>query len=337
MLEFLYTYGLFLAKAITIVAAILIVISAIAAIASKGKKREKLTLKKLNEKYQEMKETLNREILSKKAFKQLAKEEKKQAKQKKQASKAADGQNKRVFVLNFKGDIRATAVDALREAITAILSVATTEDEVVVNVESGGGTIHGYGLAASQLRRIRDRKIPLTATIDKVAASGGYLMACVADRILAAPFAIVGSIGVLAQLPNFNRLLKKHDIEFEQITGGEYKRTLSLFGENTSKGRKKFQETIDDAHELFKQFVITNRPTLDIQKVATGEYWHGTQAVDLGLVDELQTSDDYLMAASNSAEIFEIHYTIPKKKLNKLASAVKAELENFTIPSSTIL
>jgi serine protease SohB len=326
MLEFITNYGLFLAKAATIVIAILIVLGFIIALASKGRDREKLKIKKLNDKYKEMRDTLNRATLTKKELKQLAKQDKKTAKLEKKLPEKAT--KKRIFVLNFKGDIKASAVDALREAITTVLKVATTKDEVVMRIDSPGGIVHHYGLAASQLHRIRERNIPLIATIDKMAASGGYLMASVADQIFAAPFAIVGSIGVVTQLPNFNRLLKKHNIEYEQVTAGEYKRTLTLFGENTSKGRKKAQEDVEAAHKLFKQFVAKNRPTLNIDKVATGEYWHSSQALELGLVDKLITSDDYLLTASDNANIYEITYTIPKKKLHKLASTIKAGIEN---------
>ena len=144
-------------------------------------------------------------------------------------------------------------VESLREEITAIISIANpSKDKVLIRLESGGGVVHGYGLAASQLQRIKSAGIPLSVAIDKVAASGGYMMACVADEILAAPFAIVGSIGVIAQIPNFNKILKKNDVEFEQITAGEFKRTLTLFGENTDKAREKFREEIEQTHDLFK-------------------------------------------------------------------------------------
>ena len=325
MLNLLLSYGLFLVKAATIVIAILIVLGFIFSLVSKEKQREKLTVKKLNEKYNEMRDALNDATLTKKDLKKLHKQEKKAKKTK---TKAEDKAYKnRIFVLDFKGDIKASAVDAFREAITAVLKVATLRDEVVVKIDSAGGIINNYGLAASQLKRIRDHQIPLIVTIDKVAASGGYLMACVADQIYAAPFAIIGSIGVISQLPNFNRFLKKHDIEYEQITAGEYKRTLSLFGENTSKGRKKAQEEVEVAHELFKKFVAENRPKLDMSKVATGEYWHATKALELGLVDKLMTSDDYLLAASETTNIYEITYSIPKKKFTKLASTIKAGID----------
>ena len=211
-------------------------------------------------------------------------------------------------MIDFKGDIRATEVTSLREEITAILTVATTGDEVLVKLESAGGTVHGYGLAASQLKRIRDKGIHLTIAVDKVAASGGYMMACVAHKIIAAPFAIIGSVGVLAQMPNFNRLLKKHDIDFEEITAGKYKRTLTLFGENTDEDREKMREELADIHLLFKEFIHENRSQVDVEKIATGEHWHGKRALELKLVDELRTSDDYLSSSVNTADIFEIDY-----------------------------
>lgn len=327
MLHFLSEYGIFLAKIVTSLAAMLILIGFVAAITSKGKRKEKLIIRKLNDKYKNMRNILNREILSKKDFKQLVKEQKKQKKTLKKATEKEA--KKRIFVLNFKGDIRASEVETLREAITAILKVATIKDEIVVRIESVGGMIQSYGLAASQLQRIRDRQIPLIAIIDKAAASGGYLMACVADQVFAAPFAVIGSIGVVAQLPNFNRLLKKHDIEFEQITSGEYKRTLSLFGENTNKGRRKMQEDVEEAHKLFKEFISVHRPSVNIEKLATGEHWYGSRAVELGLIDKLITSDDYLLTASDYANLYEISYTIPKKKWSKLSSAVSSVATSF--------
>ncbi|TNF89662.1 MAG: protease SohB, partial [Gammaproteobacteria bacterium] len=220
----------------------------------------------------------------------------------------------RVFVLDFDGNIRASAVAQLRREITAVLSMARENDEVLLRLESRGGMVHAYGLASSQLQRIRDHGISLTVCVDKVAASGGYMMACVANKVLAAPYAILGSIGVVAQLPNFNRLLKKHDIDFEMITAGEYKRTLTILGENTEKGREKFTEEIEDVHLLFKEFVSQHRPELEIERVATGESWFGQRALDLALVDELSTSDEYITRACEAADVFEVKY-VEKKPL----------------------
>ena len=315
MTEFFLNYGLFLAKTITIVAAIAVVVMVITGLASRRQaiKKDGLQIKKLNKKYDDMAMAMNASMLHKRRFKKLQKEEKKKLKGK-QKDNEDERQRKRIYVLNFHGDIRASAVFSLREEITAILTVATDHDEVFVRLESGGGIVHGYGLAASQLMRIRERNIPLTVSVDKVAASGGYMMACVANRIIAAPFAIIGSIGVIAQLPNFYKVLKKHDVDFEQFTAGEFKRTVTMFGENTDEAKAKFKQEIEDIHLLFKDFIVKHRPDVDIVKVSTGESWPGTRAQEKNLVDELKTSDDYLLENSKHADIYEISY-VGKKPL----------------------
>ena len=318
-MEFLTEYGLFLAKIITVVIAVLAATAGVLALSSRShrKAKESIEIKHLNRHYENLADTLQAAMLPKKKFKETLKARKKQHKAK---EKAATERTRQVFVLNFHGDLRAMAVASLREEITALLTVAVPEDEVVLRLESAGGLVHAYGLAASQLARIRDRTIKLTVTVDKVAASGGYMMACVADRIIAAPFAVVGSIGVLSQLPNFNRLLRENHIDYEQFTAGEYKRTVTLFGENTDKGREKFQEEIEDTHQLFKDFVKQHRSVVDIAKVSTGEHWYGARALELKLIDELRTSDDYLLEASRSADLFEITYAAKKPLLARLFS-----------------
>lgn len=318
-------YLLFAAKAITIIIAILLVFAGILVIASKGKSqtKEQLKIKKLNEKYAELQNTLREGVLTSAELKKLLKAEKKAKKQQDKVLALTEASRKRVFVLTFLGDVRASAVKSLREEITAILTIATGADEVVLRLESPGGMVHAYGLAASQLQRIRKQHIPLTVIIDKVAASGGYMMAAVGNRILAAPFAVVGSIGVVAQMPNFNRLLKKNNIEFEQITAGQYKRTLTLFGENTRQGRQKFQQEVDEVHDLFKSFVLENRPLLNIETVATGEHWYGSQALTYHLIDEIMTSDDYLLTASKQADIYEVSYSPKKTWLEKFSAKAK--------------
>ena len=301
-MEFIGEYGLFLAKFAT-VALLFVFAAGLFTVIGRGKDESHgLSIKNINDKYRHMSLVLNARIMPKKDFKKFVKQQKQAGKDK------PPGGGKKIFVLDFKGNIKASGVAALREEITAILTVATDKDEVVALLESGGGTVHGYGLGASQLRRIRDRGIKLTAAVDKVAASGGYMMACVADRIIAAPFAIVGSIGVLAQIPNFHRLLKKLDIDFEQITAGDYKRTLTLFGENTARDREKFQAELEDTHALFKEFVRDNRAQVDLDRIATGEHWYGKRALELQLVDELMTSDDYLSNAARDADIYRIKY-----------------------------
>ena len=210
--------------------------------------------------------------------------------------------------------------------MTAILTVATPQDEVVVKLESGGGMVHTYGLAASQLKRIRDKQIPLMICVDKIAASGGYLMAAVADRILAAPFAIIGSIGVIFQLPNFHRLLQDKHIEFEQITAGDYKRTLTLFGKNTEEGREKLRQELTAIHEQFISVIQEFRKDIHIKEVATGEHWLAKHALDLHLIDALMTSDEYLMKKSKTADIYEINYEVKKS----LGEKFKMLAQQFT-------
>ncbi|SDW96907.1 protease SohB [Nitrosomonas communis] len=317
MSEFFTNYGLFLAKTVTIILAIIAVALFFAFMSSRKRsgKKEFIEIKKLNKKYDDMAMAMNASILHKNGLKKYLKEEKEKLK-----GIVAGTNNgipkKRIYVLDFHGDIRASAVSSLREEITAILTVATENDEVFVRLESGGGIVHGYGLGASQLMRIRKKNIPLTVSVDKVAASGGYMMACVGNRIMAAPFAIIGSIGVIAQIPNFNKVLKKHDIEFEQFTAGEFKRTVTMFGENTNEAKAKFREEIEDIHLLFKEFIVQHRPEIDIVQVSTGESWPGTRALEKKLVDELKTSDDYLLESSKDADIYEIKY-VSKKSLSE--------------------
>ncbi|MGR9090983.1 MAG: protease SohB [Gammaproteobacteria bacterium] len=329
-MEFLVDYGIFAAKFLTVALIIVLgigVLILLFANRAQNSSDESIEVKNLNHKFDAMRDALEAVILPAKAWKATLKQRKKERKH--HAERTGEDERARVFVCRFDGDIRASGVASLQEEVTAILSVATPADEIVALITSPGGVIHGYGLAASQLQRIRDRGIPLTAAVDKVAASGGYMMACVANKIIAAPFAIIGSIGVVAQIPNFNRLLKKHDIDFEEITAGEFKRTLTMFGENTDADRKKFREEIEDAHELFKEFVHDNRPAVDIGVIATGEYWYGKRALEQRLVDELRTSDDYLFERAKTADIYEITYRHKRSFVDKLLGHTTRLLHSF--------
>ena len=327
MFEFITEYGLFLAKAVTILIFIWVLVSLIFSFSKKARGDDHFEITNLNEKYNSMADTLRSSLLPKKELKKAKKQRKKETKEGKKSASSAD--KKRIFVLNFLGNIKATAVRHLRKEITAILSVATNKDEVVVCLENAGGLVHEHGFAASQLLRVKQKGIPLTVAVDKVAASGGYMMACVADKILAAPFAIVGSIGVLAQLPNFNRMLDKHGVDFELMKAGELKRTVTMFGKNTDEDREHFNEQLEDTHDLFKEFVKENRPILDISQVATGEHWLATRGIELKLVDELITSDDYLLNASNDADIYEINFVVPKTISERLATSVHATVDKL--------
>ena len=342
MAEFLFDYGLFALKLLTIVIGIVVIVLVLIKAGMHTIKSPKghIEVSKVNDEIDLLRDTLNATVIDadsfKLAIKQRAKDKKAERKAKLKARKSAkkataeksDSNRKgRVFVLDFKGDLRATAVSSLRREITAVLSLAEESDEVLVRLESGGGMVHAYGLASSQLQRVKDNGINLTICVDKIAASGGYMMACVANKLLAAPFAIIGSIGVVAQFPNFHRLLQKNEIDFELITAGEYKRTLTMFGENTEKGREKFVEDIEDIHVLFKQFVTQHRPQIKIEEVSTGEIWFGQRALDKALIDELVTSDEYIVKACEESDVFEIKYKEKKSLPEKLGFALQSAID----------
>ena len=322
MAEFFADYGLFLLKAITIVLAILAVIVA-AAVAQKKAAHEGLEVENLNKKYRKLADTLLHAVSSRDERKKAAKARKKEDK----ASDKASSDRPRSFIIDFKGDLKASAAASLREEVSAILDVARDGDEVVLRLENHGGIVHEHGLAASQLVRIRDRDVPLVVCVDKVAASGGYLMACVASRVYAAPFAILGSIGVLAQIPNFNRMLDDKGVDFEQVTAGQYKRTVTMFGKNTDEDRAKLKEELEDVHALFKDAVAKYRPDLDLDKVATGEHWYGTRALELGLADELRTSDELLAEKARDRDIYLVSYKVKPTLQKRLIANVETALE----------
>jgi len=321
MTEFLTDYGLFLAKATTIVVAFLVVVGVSIALSRKVKSHDKLEVVSLNDKYDAMAAALRSQVLPRKEQKRLIREKKAAIKARKKHPGAAG--EKRMFVVNFHGDIRATNVASLREEITTILTLANEKDEVLIKLENTGGIVHEHGLGASQLQRLKDAGIPTTVAVDKVAASGGYMMACVAQKIIAAPFAVIGSIGVLAQLPNFHGLLDRQGIKFEQETAGEYKRNVTMFGENTEKDRERLREQIEETHALFKDYVALHRPELDMAEIATGEHWYGTRALELGLIDKISTSDDYLLEAGKQMRLYEVTYTAKKSVTARLLSSMQ--------------
>ncbi|MDG2943959.1 protease SohB [Exercitatus varius] len=334
-------YGIFILEILTI----LLVVAGIIAMIFAFKQRQpasygELKITDLSKEYADISKKLQQFHLTEDELKQAEKEEKKAEKAKANAEKAkrkkgetAKREHKpTLYVLNFKGDIQASATAALREEITAVLSVANPEtDEVLLRLESPGGLVHGYGLAASQLARLKQAGIKLTAAVDKVAASGGYMMACVADKIVAAPFAIIGSVGVVAQVPNIHRLLKKHDVDVDVMTAGEFKRTVTIFGENTEKGKQKFQQELEETHDLFKQFVAQNRPHLDVEKIATGEHWFGQPALALGLIDEIATSDDVILQAIKEKSVLELQFKQKKSLIQKLGKQVEESSENLLL------
>ncbi len=337
-MDLLCQYGLFVAKIATVVSAIAVVAVLVVNLTQRKRQRGELRITRLSEQYQEMQEEMSLALLDShqqklwhKAQKKKHKQDAKAAKAKAKLNAAQEKAKPRVYVLDFKGSMDAHEVASLREEVTAVLAVAKPQDQVVVRLESPGGVVHGYGLAASQLQRLREKQIPLTVAVDKVAASGGYMMACVADKIVAAPFSIIGSIGVVAQIPNFNRFLKSKEIDIELHTAGQYKRTLTLLGENTEEGRQKFREDLNETHHLFKDFVHRMRPALDIEQVATGEHWYGTQAQEKGLVDEVGTSDDLLLNLMEGRELVGVRFTQRKRLLDRFTNSAAESADRLLL------
>ena len=325
-MEILTDYLIFLLKVFTIAIAITVpLLLVIGSSKSKSQPKGKLSITNLSEKFESMGNAVKSSLMNPKELKKFKKD---LSKDKKKKDKHKDAEEKdSAFVLNFKGDIQASEVEKLKQEINAILLSEILCKEVIIRVESGGGSAYAYGLCAAELKRLVDNDINLTVCIDKVAASGGYLMSCVASKIIAAPWAIVGSIGVIAQMPNFHRLLKKNSIDFEMHTAGAFKRTLTTLGENTDEGRKKFKSDLEDLHVIFKDFVKEQRPQVDTEVVATGEVWQGKEAVEVGLIDSIETSDNYLVGLSKEVNLFEIEFVEKKNLSEKFAFSMQMILE----------
>lgn len=344
-MEYFIEYCLFLAKVVTLAAIFILVIAAMIAIGGRGRReagRGAISVVQLNDELDDMRDAMKKVVYDKDTFKQEQKQERKrhkdEEKERKKTRKSLQSdsaidphEKKRVYVIDFNGDIQASEVESLREEITAILSLATPQDEVIVRLESPGGMVHAYGLAASQLSRIKERGIPLTVCVDMVAASGGYMMACLADRLVAAPFAILGSIGVLVQMPNFHRLLRKHEVDYETISAGEFKTTLTTFGEITQRGRDKVKEDVEEMHAIFKDWVKQHRPAVEIDGIATGETWIGLQAAERNMIDDVITSDEYIIRACDTADVFAVRFEIRRTIGDKLGAAIHTTIDKTVL------
>ena len=313
---------LFVSKAaIGIVGAgIVIILIARAARSGGESSRGRLRVTRLNDRFGELEATVR--------LPRLGKKERKAWIKKREAEESSFETSGRpaTFVIDFKGDLQASAVDELRETVSAVIAGHREGDEVLLRIESPGGTVHGYGLAASQLARLRAAKLRVVACVDKVAASGGYMMACESDEVVAAPFAIVGSIGVVASVPNLHRLLEKYGVDYEEMTAGEHKRTVSMFGKIEPEGREKFLEQLAEIHALFQAHVLRNRPKAKAELIATGEHWAASQAVELGLVDRIATSDDEVMRRVKDREVYEVSYRRPRSWQSRMGRAAAMQL-----------
>ena len=327
----------FAVKALLIVAAFGALAALFAGLTRGDAKRgREIEVRSLNERYDKMRDELDAKILDRKERRSLAKARKREGKSAARTRATAPAE-KRVYVLGFKGDMTASAVKGLAREIDAVLTVARPgADEVVLRLQSPGGTVTGYGLAAAEISRLREATIKVTVSVDQVAASGGYMMACAGDEIVAAPFALIGSIGVVAQAPNLHRLLKKNDIDYEELTAGEFKRSISVLGEITPAGREHFLGKIEDIHTAFKSFVAERRPAADIARVANGDVWLASEAVSLGLVDALSTGDDLIFRLKDEARVFEVATAAHKTLLQQLLGGLGFEGTSALAPLGAI-
>lgn len=329
MNEWLMDMGRFVVQMSILTLLVVVAVVVVARIKSEAGERVRLRVDELNDRLEYRRRRLTLAATEPSARKRLAKAFRRDDKSRSRADrKQTAGSRSTVWVLDFQGDLKATGAGRLAEEISAVTAAAAEGDEVVIRLESAGGLVHSYGLAAAQIDRLREAGLSTTVCVDKVAASGGYLMACAADQLRAAPFAVLGSIGVVAQLPNVHRLLKRHDVDVELLTAGEYKRTLTVFGENTEEGREKFQSDLDNIHGLFKQHVVQRRPTLDVDEVATGEVWYGHDALEKGLVDALGTSEAYLVARMEEARVVSVRLEARHPMGKRLGLAVRESVES---------
>lgn len=327
----LFSFGL---KALIVIISVLICVIVpillIKKISPADKRKKSLKIENLKSQYNKYIQQFKQKTMNKKDFKKYLKNFNKDEKEKKDKPF--------LFVLSFTGDIMASQVKNLREEISLILEIAQSKDEVVILLESRGGSVSHYGLAANQLQRLRNHNIPLTVCVDKVAGSGGYLMACVGNKILSSPFAFIGSIGVLFGIPNVYDFLKKHDINYEEFTAGKFKKTVTPFGKITDEKREKLQEQLELVHNQFKNFVKQYRD-IDLEQTATGEAWLAEEALKKGLVDKLQCSDDYILEKFKTHNVYKVSLKSPKSFFEKILSkrSVSEETLSNLLPKDLII
>ncbi|ASK18910.1 protease SohB [Halomonas sp. N3-2A] len=334
MSDWMVEMGTFLIQATLLMAMVGIVLALVLRNKESGDNSLKLSVESLNDQRRSRGRRLRVTTTEQGARKKLVKAFRQEEKAKHKAAKQGKGEAQsaqKVWVLDFHGDLKASQTEQFAQEVSAIIDVAAAEDEVVVRLESAGGLVHAYGLAAAQLDRLQAAGLTTTVCIDKVAASGGYMMACTANHIKAAPFAVIGSIGVVAQVPNIHRLLKRNDIDVELLTAGKYKRTLTVLGENTEEGREKFIDDLENTHRLFKEYVSQHRPDMDIDALATGEIWYGSEALEQKLTDSIGTSEAYLVERMAQAQVYSVKLEPPKTLSRKVGLAMSAGVEQAIV------
>ncbi len=242
----------------------------------------------------------------------------------------------RLAVLRFQGlrDLNASGDQRLSEAIDEVLVNRDHFEEAVVIIDSPGGTTHGYGHAYALLERLSASGLKVTACIDRIGASGGYLMALPADRILAGPFAIVGSVGVVAGIPNVKRLLEEKGVSYRLFVAGDKKRVVHFADDDGPEVREYMDEKLAGIHTQFLQAVEKHRgDRVKLDEVRSGDHWSAEESVEkgLGLVDELQTSAEYLLERNREVALvmIERRVDITERFAGYLAARLSARVASL--------
>lgn len=245
-----------------------------------------------------------------------------------------------VFVIDYVGSMMASEVVYLTAKIDAIILKSNKDDEVVINITSPGGAVSGYGLVASQIKRLKTAGLKITATVDTVAASGGYMAAVVSDEIIAAPFAMVGSIGVVANVMIYEELLKNIGIQTNVYTSGDSKRTVVPSRVPNAEEEAKLEAQLEEIHSRFKDHVLSFRPDIDEDKVFTGQAFLAADAINFGLVDKIGTSDELLLNLyKDGHRLIEVQFiieeniggSVTKQVSAGLVDAIKSEIFNNSV------
>jgi protease-4 len=237
------------------------------------------------------------------------------------------GFRKAIAVIDVKGDILSS------EKVVKEIEKYDEDSSVraiVLRVNSPGG-----GIAQSQeiYKAVKEADKEIIASLGSVAASGGYYISCGADRIIANPGTITGSIGVITTFPKYHQLLKKIGVEWEVIKSGEHKDIGSPYRDMTVEEKRLFQDVIDDLFDQFVEVVSVERdiPKEEVLKLADGRIFSGNQAHELGLVDEIGTFSDAIRIAGERGGIEGKPRVIrPKKKEYKLLDLLLKTADRVT-------
>jgi len=209
---------------------------------------------------------------------------------------------------------------------------------IILNINSPGGPVIDADILYMKIRDLAKKKV-VVALLDRVAASGGYYVACAANKIISHPLTLTGSIGVVMDYINLQGLLeKKLGVEMGVIKSGRYKDIGSPFRPMDTSERKMLQELVDAAHRRFVENISTSRriPVKKLAPICDGRIYSGEQAKELGLVDELGTLDEAIEIARNlsgikRAKVVE-YYTPPLRLIDYIFGKMQENTKLTEIP-----